>query len=46
MPLGFRADGLPNSVQLVAAQYRDDLVLRAARAIEQAAPVPVAEMNA
>ena len=34
MPLGLRADGLPNAVQLVAAQYRDDLVLRAARAIE------------
>ena len=40
MPLGFRANGLPNAVQLAAAQYRDDLVLRAARAIEQAAPVP------
>jgi aspartyl-tRNA(Asn)/glutamyl-tRNA(Gln) amidotransferase subunit A len=46
MPLGFRANGLPNAVQLVAAQYRDDLVLRAARTIEQAAPVPIAEMNA
>jgi aspartyl-tRNA(Asn)/glutamyl-tRNA(Gln) amidotransferase subunit A len=40
VPLGQRADGLPNSVQLVAAQYRDDLVLRAARAIEQAEPLP------
>ncbi len=41
MPLGFRANGLPNAVQFAAAQYRDDLVLRAARAIEQAVPVPV-----
>jgi aspartyl-tRNA(Asn)/glutamyl-tRNA(Gln) amidotransferase subunit A len=38
VPLGQRANGLPNSVQLVAAQYRDDLVLRAARAIELAEP--------
>jgi aspartyl-tRNA(Asn)/glutamyl-tRNA(Gln) amidotransferase subunit A len=44
VPLGLRADGLPNSVQLAAAQYRDDLVLRAARAIELAAPFPVLAM--
>jgi len=43
MPLGFRADGLPNSVQIAAAQYRDDLVFRAARAIERELPIPVAE---
>lgn len=41
VPLGLRADGLPNSVQLAAAQFRDDLVLRAARALELAAPFPV-----
>jgi aspartyl-tRNA(Asn)/glutamyl-tRNA(Gln) amidotransferase subunit A len=40
VPLGLRSNGLPNSVQLVAAQYRDDLVLRAARAIELAEPIP------
>ncbi len=34
MPAG--ADGLPRSVQLAAALYRDDLVLRAGWAIEQA----------
>ncbi len=39
VPLGVRENGLPNAVQLVAAQYRDDLVLRAARAIEVAAAV-------
>ncbi len=36
VPMGVRADGLPGSVQLAAAQYRDDLVLRAARALERA----------
>jgi aspartyl-tRNA(Asn)/glutamyl-tRNA(Gln) amidotransferase subunit A len=44
MPFGTRSNGLPNAVQLAAAQYRDDLVLRAARAIEQVAPVPVADL--
>jgi aspartyl-tRNA(Asn)/glutamyl-tRNA(Gln) amidotransferase subunit A len=45
MPLGQRSNGLPNSIQLAAAQYRDDLVLRAARAIELAAPVVVAAID-
>jgi aspartyl-tRNA(Asn)/glutamyl-tRNA(Gln) amidotransferase subunit A len=45
MPFGRRANGLPNAVQLVAAQYRDDLVLRAARAIELAEPIAVAELG-
>jgi aspartyl-tRNA(Asn)/glutamyl-tRNA(Gln) amidotransferase subunit A len=38
VPMGLRADRLPNSVQIAAAQFRDDLVLRAARAIEVAQP--------
>lgn len=42
VPLGTRANGLPNAVQIAAAQFRDDLVLRAARAIEVAAPFAVA----
>jgi aspartyl-tRNA(Asn)/glutamyl-tRNA(Gln) amidotransferase subunit A len=42
VPFGFRGDGLPNSVQIAAAQYRDDLVFRAARAIERAQPAAVA----
>src|SRR3954470_16925066 len=42
VPMGRRADGLPNSVQIAAAQFRDDLVLRAARAIEVAQPLEVA----
>lgn len=45
VPMGLRTDGMPNSVQIAAAQYRDDLVLRAARAIELAAPFPVADLG-
>ncbi len=43
VPMGLRGDGLPNSVQIAAAQFRDDLVLRAARVVEIAAPSPVTE---
>ncbi|MSP03131.1 MAG: hypothetical protein EXR07_19095 [Acetobacteraceae bacterium] len=43
VPMGLRENGLPNSVQIAAAQFRDDLVFRAARAIEMAAPFPVAD---
>jgi aspartyl-tRNA(Asn)/glutamyl-tRNA(Gln) amidotransferase subunit A len=39
VPLGIGTRGLPRSVQFVAAQYRDDLVLRAARVVEQAEPL-------
>jgi aspartyl-tRNA(Asn)/glutamyl-tRNA(Gln) amidotransferase subunit A len=45
MPLGLRSDGLPNAVQIAAAQYRDDLVLRAARVLELAQPVLVPELG-
>ena len=45
VPMGKRADGLPNSVQIAAAQFRDDLVLRAARAIELAQPFPVVDLG-
>jgi len=41
VPMGLREDGLPNSVQIAAARFRDDLVLRAARAMELAAPFGV-----
>ncbi len=34
VPMGSRGNGLPNAVQIAAAQFRDDLVLRAARTIE------------
>lgn len=42
MPLGQGANGLPRSVQLATALYRDDLVLRAARVLELAEPIGVA----
>ncbi|HEY0184212.1 MAG TPA: amidase [Rhodopila sp.] len=45
VPMGPRSDGLPNSVQIAAAQFRDDLVLRAARAIEVAQPFQVADLG-
>ena len=44
VPLGLGETGLPRSVQIAAAQYRDDLVLRAARVIELAQPFPVADL--
>ena len=45
VPMGPRADGMPNSVQIAAAQFRDDLVLRAARAIEMAQPFQLADLR-
>jgi aspartyl-tRNA(Asn)/glutamyl-tRNA(Gln) amidotransferase subunit A len=45
VPMGPRADGMPNSVQIAAAQFRDDWVLRAARAIEVAQPFQVADLG-
>ena len=45
VPMGLTAAGLPRSVQLAAALYRDDLVLRAARVLEQAAPFPMARLG-
>ena len=41
VPMGLRSDGMPNSVQIAAAQFRDDLVLRAARVIEISQAFPV-----
>jgi aspartyl-tRNA(Asn)/glutamyl-tRNA(Gln) amidotransferase subunit A len=40
-----RADGMPNSVQIAAAQFRDDWVLRAARAIEVAQPFQIPDLG-
>ncbi len=39
------ARGLPRSIQLAAGLYRDDLVLRAARAIEMAQPFPMPDLG-
>jgi aspartyl-tRNA(Asn)/glutamyl-tRNA(Gln) amidotransferase subunit A len=38
VPMGLGPDGLPVAVQIAAALYRDDLVLRAARVLERAQP--------
>ena len=41
VPCGLTAEGLPVGLQIVAANFREDLVLRAAHAYEQArAPIP------
>ena len=45
MPMGFAPNGLPRAVQMAAAMYRDDLVLRAARTLEVAQPVGVADLG-
>jgi aspartyl-tRNA(Asn)/glutamyl-tRNA(Gln) amidotransferase subunit A len=34
---------MPRAVQVAAALYRDDLALRASRALERAAAVPLAQ---
>jgi aspartyl-tRNA(Asn)/glutamyl-tRNA(Gln) amidotransferase subunit A len=43
--MGFTKLGMPRSVQIAAALYRDDLVLRAARAIEVAQPFAVPDLG-
>jgi aspartyl-tRNA(Asn)/glutamyl-tRNA(Gln) amidotransferase subunit A len=45
VPMGLGATGLPRSVQLAAAQYRDDLVLRAALVLEPAGAVGTAPID-
>jgi aspartyl-tRNA(Asn)/glutamyl-tRNA(Gln) amidotransferase subunit A len=45
VPMGFTASGLPRAVQLAAPIYRDDLVLRAARAIEIAQPFVMPDLQ-
>ena len=45
VPMGFAANGLPRSVQLSAAVYRDDMVLRAARTLEVAQPFQMPELD-
>ena len=39
VPCGFTSSGLPVGLQIVGAKYRDDLVLKVARAFERARPV-------
>ncbi|MDL5201755.1 amidase [Streptomyces sp. ALI-76-A] len=40
VPVGTDGDGLPIGLQLVAARHRDDLVLRAAHALDEAGVTP------
>jgi aspartyl-tRNA(Asn)/glutamyl-tRNA(Gln) amidotransferase subunit A len=44
VPIGLRTNGLPNAVQIAAAQCRDDLGLRTDRVIGRAEPVPAAQL--
>jgi aspartyl-tRNA(Asn)/glutamyl-tRNA(Gln) amidotransferase subunit A len=44
VPMGVAANGLPRSVQIAGALYRDDLVLRAARTLEVAQPFEMPEL--
>jgi aspartyl-tRNA(Asn)/glutamyl-tRNA(Gln) amidotransferase subunit A len=39
IPCGFTQDGLPVGLQIVADNFREDLVLRAAKAFEAARPM-------
>jgi aspartyl-tRNA(Asn)/glutamyl-tRNA(Gln) amidotransferase subunit A len=43
VPVGLDEHGMPRAVQVAAALYRDDLAFRAARALEVAAEVPIAQ---
>jgi aspartyl-tRNA(Asn)/glutamyl-tRNA(Gln) amidotransferase subunit A len=43
VPVALDEHGMPRGVQVAAALYRDDLALRAARALERAAEVPLAD---
>ena len=40
VPVGLAANGLPMGVQIVGPLRADDIVLRAARALERALPMP------
>lgn len=44
VPIGLDEEGMPRAVQVAAAIGRDDLTFRAARAIERAAALPLAEL--
>lgn len=43
VPVGVDGKGMPRAVQVAAPLYRDDLAFRAARALEIAAEIPLAE---
>jgi aspartyl-tRNA(Asn)/glutamyl-tRNA(Gln) amidotransferase subunit A len=43
VPMALDAEGMPRAVQVAAALYRDDLAFRAARALERAVTLPLAD---
>ncbi len=45
MPCGLSSEGLPVGLQIVGPRYRDDLVLRAARAFETISPVVLPRLD-
>jgi len=45
LPMGFAPNRLPCAVQLAGPLYRDDLVLRAARALERAQPFALPDLR-
>ena len=45
IPCGFTSSGLPVGLHIVAAKYRDDLVLRAARAYETRNPIKLPDID-
>ena len=45
IPCGFTSGGLPVGLQIVAPKYRDDLVLRVARAYENVHPIAIPDMR-
>jgi aspartyl-tRNA(Asn)/glutamyl-tRNA(Gln) amidotransferase subunit A len=44
VPCGFTSTGLPVGMQIVAAKYQDDLVLRVARAFEELCPIKLPQI--
>jgi aspartyl-tRNA(Asn)/glutamyl-tRNA(Gln) amidotransferase subunit A len=44
IPCGFTSAGLPIGLQIIAAKYQDDLVLRIARAFEELCPIKLPEI--
>jgi aspartyl-tRNA(Asn)/glutamyl-tRNA(Gln) amidotransferase subunit A len=45
VPCGFASDGLPVAVQIVTDRYREDLVLRASRALEAEMPFSMPKVS-
>ncbi len=46
VPCGLTAEGLPAGLQIIAAPFREDLILRASRVVERALPQPMPTQKA